>query len=204
MVSQPYALGHSLRCVFPHLGSTDIPFLSYPLKDKYVKLMGKDKGYNSSHLYCQVKWWSKKSCKIFSNDFGKDFWNDMMEGEKIKSHQKEFLKLKCFSPLKILTSPFIWRDSWSFFLCSVSWGLGGFDDIWGENHFFKNFFSNGFNILAMDAYSGMKLCMPTWLNHDYGDGELWIYWWWTHILEWSYAPQYFWVRLAINVGGESF
>jgi hypothetical protein len=29
----------------------------------------------------------------------------MMEGEKIKSHQKGFLKLKCFSPLKILTSP---------------------------------------------------------------------------------------------------
>jgi hypothetical protein len=29
--------------VFPHLGSTDIPFSSYPLKAKYVKLMGKDK-----------------------------------------------------------------------------------------------------------------------------------------------------------------
>jgi hypothetical protein len=28
----------------------------------------------------------------------------MMEGEKMESHQKEFLKLKCFSPLKILTS----------------------------------------------------------------------------------------------------
>jgi hypothetical protein len=39
-----------------------------------------------------------------------------------------------------------------------------------KNHFFKNFFSNGFNILAVDAYSGMELCTPTWLNHDYGDG----------------------------------
>jgi hypothetical protein len=28
----------------------------------------------------------------------------MMEGEKMESHQKGFLKLKCFSPLKILTS----------------------------------------------------------------------------------------------------
>jgi hypothetical protein len=28
----------------------------------------------------------------------------MMEGEKMGSHQKEFLKLKCFSPLKILAS----------------------------------------------------------------------------------------------------
>jgi hypothetical protein len=53
---------------------------------------------------------------------------------------------------------------------SVSWGLGGFDDIWEENHFFKNFFSNGFDILTVDAYSGVELCTPTWLNYDYGDG----------------------------------
>jgi hypothetical protein len=32
------------------------------------------------------------------------------------------------------------------------------------------FFSNSFNILAVETYSGMELCMPTWLNHDYGDG----------------------------------
>jgi hypothetical protein len=56
------------------------------------------------------------------------------------------------------------------FSCFVSWGLGGFDDISGENHFFKNFFSNGFNILAVGAYSRMELWTPTWLNHDYGDG----------------------------------
>jgi hypothetical protein len=31
-------------------------------------------------------------------------------------------------------------------------------------------FSNGFNILAVGAYSGMELCVPTWLNHDYADG----------------------------------
>jgi hypothetical protein len=31
--------------------------------------MGKDKGYNSSHVYYQVTRWSKKSYKIFSNDF---------------------------------------------------------------------------------------------------------------------------------------
>jgi hypothetical protein len=39
-----------------------------------------------------------------------------------------------------------------------------------KSHFFKNFFSNSFNILVVDAYSGMELCMPTWLNYDYGDG----------------------------------
>jgi hypothetical protein len=31
-----------------------------------------------------------------------------------------------------------------------------------------------------------------------------IYWRLTHISEWRYARQYFWVRLAINVGGKSF
>jgi hypothetical protein len=42
--------------------------------------------------------------------------------------------------------------------------------IFEENHFFKNFFLNGFNILVVDTYFGVELCMPTWLNHDYGDG----------------------------------
>jgi hypothetical protein len=57
-----------------------------------------------------------------------------------------------------------------FFSCFVSYGLRGFDDISRENHFFKNFFSDGFNILVVDTYSGMELCTSTWLNHDYGDG----------------------------------
>jgi hypothetical protein len=30
-------------------------FSSYPLKAKYVELIGKEKGYNSSHVYCQAK-----------------------------------------------------------------------------------------------------------------------------------------------------
>jgi hypothetical protein len=67
--------------------------------------MGKDKRYNSSHAYCQVKGWSKKSYETFSNDFGKGFENGMMEGEKMDS-RKKILKLRCFSPLKILTSHF--------------------------------------------------------------------------------------------------
>jgi hypothetical protein len=25
-------------------------------------------------------------------------------------------------------------------------------------------------ILVVDVYSGVELCAPTWLNHDYGDG----------------------------------
>jgi hypothetical protein len=61
--------------VFPHLGSTDIPFSSYPIKAIFVELMGKDKGYNSSHAYCQVKGWSKKSYETLSNDFRNGFEN---------------------------------------------------------------------------------------------------------------------------------
>jgi hypothetical protein len=34
-------------------------FSSYPLKAKYVELMGKGEGYNSSYVYCQSKGWSK-------------------------------------------------------------------------------------------------------------------------------------------------
>jgi hypothetical protein len=73
----------------------------------------------------------------FLNDFGKGFLIGMMEGEKIGSHRKWFLKLKCLYPLKMLTSP-LFEETFGailsfFFLsfCSVSWGLGGFDDIWG-------------------------------------------------------------------------
>jgi hypothetical protein len=51
--------------------------------------MGKVKGYNSSHAYCQVKGWSKKSYETFSNDFGKRFENGMMEGRKW-THVKRF------------------------------------------------------------------------------------------------------------------
>jgi hypothetical protein len=73
MVPQPYALEHSLWCVFPHLDSIEIPFSSYSLKAKYVELMGKDKGYKSSHAYYQVKGWSKKSYETFSKIFWKGF-----------------------------------------------------------------------------------------------------------------------------------
>jgi hypothetical protein len=31
-------------------------------------------------------------------------------------------------------------------------------------------------------------------------GELWIFRQWTHILEWSYAHQYYWVRLEKKFG----
>jgi hypothetical protein len=134
--------------VFPHLSSTDISFSSYPLKDKYVKLMGKDKGYNSSHVFCQVKGWSKKSCKIFSNDFGKGFWNGMMEGKKMGSYKKDF-EVAMFFFSQNIYFPFLFKETLEtflflsfspslfntfslFFYAPSLWGLEDFDDIWGE------------------------------------------------------------------------
>jgi hypothetical protein len=35
-------------------------------------------------------------------------------------------------------------------------------------------------------------------------GELWVYQWWTHIPEWRYARQSFWVGLPNHVGIKSF
>jgi hypothetical protein len=35
-------------------------------------------------------------------------------------------------------------------------------------------------------------------------GELWIHRQWTHISEWSYARQYYWVRLAKKIGWKIF
>jgi hypothetical protein len=36
-------------------------FSSYPIWAEYVEVMGKEKGYNSSHVYYQAKGWSKNS-----------------------------------------------------------------------------------------------------------------------------------------------
>jgi hypothetical protein len=100
-------------------------------------------------------------------------WYDGGGENKITS--KRIFQVEVSFSSQNVNFPFIWRDFLSFsflslFFSFVSWGLRGFDDIWGENHFFKNFFSIGFNIMAVDAYSRVELCTPTWLNHDYGDG----------------------------------
>jgi hypothetical protein len=79
----------------------------------------------------------------------------------MESHQKEdFLKLKCFSPLRILNSP-LFEDTLSAFLFLPFFFLFSFQYVFSpfflfsklrllgvlmifeeKNHFFKNFFSN--------------------------------------------------------------
>jgi hypothetical protein len=41
-------------------------FSSYPLKAEYVDLVGKGKGYHSSHVYCQEKDGPNRVKKTFS------------------------------------------------------------------------------------------------------------------------------------------
>jgi hypothetical protein len=76
--------------------------------------MGKEKWYNSSHIYCQAKGWSKKELRKLSQWFWEGFlkWYDGGGENGIAS--KRIFEVEVFSPLKLLTSPFIWRDSWSF------------------------------------------------------------------------------------------
>jgi hypothetical protein len=135
----------------------------------------REKGTIQVIYIAKLKDGRKRVKKTFSMILEMFFWNGMMEGGNGITTKRIFEVEVFFSSQNIELSFYLKRVlELSFFLlffsCSVSWGLGGFDDIWGENHFFKNFFSNGFNILAVDAYSGMELCTPTWLNHDYRDG----------------------------------
>jgi hypothetical protein len=117
----------------------------------------------------------------FLNDFRKGFENGMMEGEKMDSHKK-ILKLKCFSPLKILTSPFSLLRllelffflplflilSLSLFNAPSLRGLGDFDDKRGEKHS-SNFF------LQMKWNGMAKPCLGKWGSCGYIGGGC-IFW----------------------------
>jgi hypothetical protein len=122
----------------------------------------------------------EKEWRIFSQWFWKGFFKWYDGGGENGITLKRIFEVEASFSSQNVNFPFIWIDFWSLsflflfrsliFFSSVSWGLRGFNDILGENHFFKNLFSNGFNILAVDTYFGVELSMPTRLNHDYGDG----------------------------------
>jgi hypothetical protein len=96
------------------------------------------------------------------------FRNFIMEWEKMKSHQKGFLRLKCSSPLKLLTFPLFEETLVAFFAPSLedSGVLMIFEEkITPSKTSFSNELTwNGMvmtvDILAVDAYSGMELCTP--------------------------------------------
>jgi hypothetical protein len=113
----------------------------------------------------EMVWWRGRKW----NHMKKDFWSWSV-----------FLLSKYWLPLLFEETLRALLFSFSFFIYAPSLeDSGGVDDIWGENEFLKNFFSNGLtwnsmmmtmDISAVDAYFRMELCMQIWLNHDYGDG----------------------------------
>jgi hypothetical protein len=40
----------------------------------------------------------------------------------------------------------------------------------GDGRIFRNGVGGVVDISAVDAYSGVEVCIPIWLNHDHGDG----------------------------------
>jgi hypothetical protein len=112
----------------------------------------------------------KKGLQFFSQWLGKGFQNGMMEGEKMESYKKGFRSWSIFRLSKywppllfegilgaFLSLFFFNTFSSSFFsLCSVSWGLGGFDDIRGEKSLLQKllFKWNGMDWLCVNISGG--------------------------------------------------
>ncbi len=168
-------LGTILVCVSsPSINNYS--FSSYHVKDNMWSSWVKRKGTTQVMYIAKLKDGPKRAKKTFSMILERIFEMVWWRGRKWNHIKKDFwswnvfLLSKYWLPLlfeETLGAFFLFLLFFSFFLCSISWGLGGFDDIWGENHFFKNLFSNGMtwngmvmtmDILVVDAYSEMKLC----------------------------------------------
>jgi hypothetical protein len=94
----------------------------------------------------------------------------MMEGEKMRSHRKGFLKLKCLSPLKMLTSLLFEETFGAFLFLFLS--LSFFPALSLEDLGVLMIFE------AQITSSKTSLQMAS------------TYWRLTHIPEWSYACQH--------------
>jgi hypothetical protein len=109
----------------------------------------------------------------------------MMVREKMRSHRKGFLKLKCLSPLKILTSPLVEETFEAFlsFFLFLLFSASSLEDL-GVLMIFeekitssKTSFQTALIYWRLTHILEWSYALPTWLNHDYGDEELQIYWW---------------------------
>jgi hypothetical protein len=78
--------------------------------------MGKDKGYNSSYVYCQVKGWSKMTYETFSNDFGKGFENGMMGGGGENGLVQKDFEHEMFLSSQNIDFPFLFVETLRAFL----------------------------------------------------------------------------------------
>jgi hypothetical protein len=134
----------------------------------------------------KIKDGPKRAAKFSQMIFGKSFWNGMMEGKKMGSYKKDFEVAMFFSSQNI-DFPFLFEETlWAFIFLSIFsyalslWGLGDFEDIWGERQPSKIIFKQhgmiwlihdyedgGFvDISVVDAYSGVELCTPIFLGES--------------------------------------
>jgi hypothetical protein len=112
----------------------------------------------------------KKELRKFSQWFWKVFlkWYDGGGEHGIRS--KMISKVEVSFPSQNVNFPYIWRNFWSFYFFAPCLEDFGVLMLFVEKiTSSKTYFQMAFNILAVDAYSRMKLCTPTWLNRDYGD-----------------------------------
>jgi hypothetical protein len=137
----------------------------------------KEKGITQVTYITKLKDGTKRVKEFFSMILERVFemvWWGGLE-EKMESHQKEILKLKCFLLSKYWL-PLLFEETLGDIFPSLSF----FDTpslmTWGfcwylrRNPLLQKLLFKWFNILEVDAYSRMELCMLTWLNYDYGDG----------------------------------
>jgi hypothetical protein len=154
--------------VFPHLGSTDV-FSSYPLKAKYVKIIGKDKGYNSSLAYYQVKRWSKRAMKLSQSILERVLKMIWWRGRKW-THVKRFWGWDVFFLSKYWLPLFIYRDSWSFSFSSSFSILFLFLSLFSMLRPFEDL---GILMINEEKNTLQKILFKwhgmIWLIHDYED-----------------------------------
>jgi hypothetical protein len=144
----------------------------------------KRNGTNQVMYIAMLKDCPKRDKKTFSMILDGVFEMVWWKGRKWNHLKKKILKLKRFSPLRILTSSlfeetlgaflflplfffFSFLNMFSlFFSFFYAPSLGGFDSIWGEKSLLQKFLFkwNGMvltvDILAVDTYSGMELFTP--------------------------------------------
>jgi hypothetical protein len=127
----------------------------------------KEKGTSQVMYIAKLKD-GKKELRKLSQWLWKGFFKRYDGGGENGITSKRIFEVEGFSPFKILTSPFIWRDNWSFP------------------------FSLFFHFHAPSPEdSGVLMIYDEKITSSKTSFQMAsIYWRWTHTLEWSYARQH--------------
>jgi hypothetical protein len=137
--------------VVPHLGSTIVPsnptLYRLNMRSSWVWR----KGTTQVMYIAKLKDGLKRVKKIFSMILERVFEMVWWRRRKWDHIKKDFWSWSIFLLAKCLLPLYLKRLLDLFFFSSISWGPRGFDDFEEKITSSKTFFSNGFNILAVDA-----------------------------------------------------